>query len=345
MAPPSDSHGMTAPRVEPDRAGDREARPEFVVPPALAGERLDRVVAMLAEVSRRHAAALVTGEQVSIDGVCTTRVAHRVAEGDVVAMPVPEPEPTLRPAPEIALDIVHIDDAVIVVNKPADLVVHPASGTKEPTLIEALLARFPDIGDAGGDPQRPGVVHRLDRGTSGLIMVARTDAAREDLSEQLRQRSVHRSYLALVWGAVEGAGGLIDAPLGRSPRDATRRAVVADGKSARTRFEVLHRIDEPDMTLLRCQLETGRTHQIRAHLEAIGHPVLGDQRYGPSRDTVGLSRPFLHAQALGFMHPELDEYLQFWAPVPEDLAELARRLGIPAAAMNDGGEFGTGPTS
>ncbi|MFT7601129.1 MAG: 23S rRNA pseudouridine1911/1915/1917 synthase, partial [Acidimicrobiales bacterium] len=222
--------------------------------------------------------------------------------------------------------IVHIDDDVIVVNKPAGLIVHPGSGVATGTMVQGLIAQYPDLASVGDDHTRPGVVHRLDKGTSGLLLVARTDESYRHLSEQLAARTVLRRYHTLVWSDVAAAEGVVDAPLGRSPRDATRQAVVVGGRFARTHYRVLQRYEDPDRTLLECRLETGRTHQIRVHLDAIDHPVCGDDRYGRGRPLDGLTRPFLHAAEIGFEHPTTGELLHFEAARPADLTNFLAGL-------------------
>jgi 23S rRNA pseudouridine1911/1915/1917 synthase len=213
--------------------------------------------------------------------------------------------------------IVHEDDAVLVVDKPAGLVVHPAPSVKEPTLVDWLGARA-----GGGESHRPGIVQRLDKDTSGLMVVARDEAARRALSDQIKAREVSREYLALVEGALGSRTGTIDAPLGRDRRRRTRRAVRGAGeREARTHFEVIERL--PSDTYLRATLDTGRTHQIRVHFAAIGHPVAGDAEYG-SRGRHGLERQFLHAARLGFTHPVTGEGLRFESDLPEDLTRALR---------------------
>jgi 23S rRNA pseudouridine1911/1915/1917 synthase len=210
-------------------------------------------------------------------------------------------------------------------------VVHPGNGNREGTLVHGLLARFPDLAamSTGDTVDRPGIVHRLDKGTSGLLVVARTPEARDDLVDQLSRRAVKRDYVALVLGTVESEGGLIDAPLGRSDIEPSRIRVQAGGREARTRYTVESRFEAPvATTLIRCQLETGRTHQIRVHLSSIGHPVVGDDRYGGRRGpawapgfdrSLPAGRPFLHAAGLGFRHPVSGEALHFSSELPEDL--------------------------
>jgi 23S rRNA pseudouridine1911/1915/1917 synthase len=296
------------------------------VPAALDGERLDRAVALLADLSRSEAASLVAGGRVQIDGTPTTVRSRRLREGEAIAVDLGTPSTAQVVAdPSIDVAVVHADDSVIVVDKPAGLVVHPGAGHHSGTLVHGLVARFPDIAGVG-DPNRPGIVHRLDQGTSGLLVVARTEVAAADLVEQLSRREVIRRYDALVNGTVEADAGIVDAPIARSPRDPTRMAVVAEGRPARTRYRVIARWEDPPVTRLRCELETGRTHQIRVHLAAIGHPVVGDVRYGAGR-TLGLDRPFLHAAELAFRHPSTGEQVSFTAPLPADLEAVLDRLG------------------
>lgn len=294
------------------------------IPAALGGERIDRVVAIVADVSRSRAVALIDAGDVLIDGVRPEKASVRVEADSTVAITVPEVDDVLNAEPDVVFKVVHADAQVIIVDKPADLVVHPGSGVRGATLVNGLLARFPELADVGEDG-RPGIVHRLDRGTSGLLMVARTDTAYRSLVDQLAARTVSRVYRTAVDGLLESDSGLIDAPLGRSPRDATRRAVVADGRPARTRYEVIERLPGAVRSVLECRLETGRTHQIRAHLAAIDHPVVGDDRYGGSA-LAGLTRPFLHAAHLGFDHPDDNRRLTFDSPLPTDLLQALDRL-------------------
>lgn len=299
-----------------------------VVPPALAGQRLDRVVALVADVSRAEAATLVTGGAVTVDGRPVTKVSERVAEGARVAVEVDEAEAEAGPAPDPGVEVrtVHVDDDVIVIDKQPDLVVHPGAGHATGTLVGGLLARFPEIATVG-DPERPGIVHRLDRDTSGLLVVARTERAYESLVGQLAARTVERRYLALVAGHPDPPRGLVDAPIGRSPRQPTLMAVRADGKEARTRYEVQEAFAEPSpVALVECRLETGRTHQIRVHMRAIEHPIVGDTRYGGGRTKVACPRPFLHAAELAFLHPATGGRVEASAPLPDDLRTVLEGL-------------------
>jgi 23S rRNA pseudouridine1911/1915/1917 synthase len=299
-----------------------------VVPRALDGQRLDRVVALIAGCSRADAAGLVDDGAVRVGGRPVTSRSHRVAEGDALEVDLPDrpAEVELAPDPTVAVPVVHEDEHLLVIDKPADLVVHPGAGRDTGTLVHGLLARHPEIRTVG-QPDRPGIVHRLDRGTSGLMLVARTQAAYDELVAMLAAREVDRRYRTLVWGAVGSPTGLIDAPIGRSSRDRTRMAVTETGKPARTRYEVLRTFHDPvEVTELRCRLETGRTHQIRVHLASIGHRVVGDARYGGERQSLPMTRPFLHAEHLALDHPVTGEPLAFTSPLPDDLAAVLADL-------------------
>ncbi|QXC62260.1 RluA family pseudouridine synthase [Aquihabitans sp. G128] len=298
------------------------------VPAALDGQRIDRVVAMLTGISRTEATDLVKAGGVRADDVVASRGADRLHAGQQVAIEVPAPVPADLPQaePDIDLPIVHVDDHVIVIDKPAELVVHPGAGHVHGTVVSALLDRFPELASVG-DPERPGIVHRLDRGTSGLLMVARSAEAYTDLVAQLTARTVERRYRTLVWGHPDSPRGVVDAPIGRSPKHPTKMAVTANGKEARTRYEVEQGFEEPSPTsLVTCRLETGRTHQIRVHLSAIGHPVVGDDRYNGVRQSLPSPRPFLHAEQLGFEHPVTGEHLSFEAPLPPDLQAVLAQV-------------------
>lgn len=300
-----------------------------VVPDGLGGERVDRFVAMVTGVSRAEAAALIEAGSVLVSGAPARSRSMRLQADDDVEVDVPEPveDVGLLPEPDVVVPVVHTDDHLLVVDKPAGLVVHPGAGRRTGTLVQGLLARHPELAGVGADPDRPGIVHRLDKGTSGLLLVARTPVAHDLLINALAARQVQRRYRVLAWGDVEGTHGLIDAPVGRSARDPTRMAVTERGKEARTRFEVLRSFTEPaQVTELACTLETGRTHQIRVHLRSIGHPVVGDQRYGGARPSLSLARPFLHAEALSLTHPVTGEALSFRSPLPTDLEEILAQL-------------------
>ena len=298
------------------------------VPLALDGERLDRVVSLLWGLARGDAAALVAAGDVRVGGRPVLVRGRRLASGDVVEVDLParRPAPSLALEPDVAVPVVAVDEHVVVVDKPAGLVVHPGAGHTTGTLVNGLLARWPEIA-AVGDPARPGIVHRLDAGTSGLLVVARTAAAHASLVAQLAARTVERHYLALAWGWVEAPAGMVDAPVGRASRDRTQMAVSAGGREARTRYRVVGRYASPAaVTLLECWLDTGRTHQIRVHLAAIGHPVVGDSRYRGARPSLPVDRPFLHAFELGFDHPATGERQRYTSPLPPDLEDVREHL-------------------
>jgi 23S rRNA pseudouridine1911/1915/1917 synthase len=294
------------------------------LPDGLDAERVDRVVAMLTGCSRSEAAELVATGKVLLDGDPVTIRSAKVRSGQVIDIDDTElgVVEVVEADASIDLVVVHEDPDVVVVDKPAGLVVHPGSGNLDGTLVNAALARWPDMADAG-DPGRPGVVHRIDQGTSGLLVLARTPAAYEALVAQFSGRTVQREYLALCWGHVEPAQGMIDAPIGRSQRDPTRMTVTNTGREARTRYEVLEQFTRPaDLTLVSCRLETGRTHQIRVHLGAIGHPIVGDRHYGGNRQNLPCARPWLHAAQLGFEHPTSGAHLSFHSELPADLVAV-----------------------
>jgi 23S rRNA pseudouridine1911/1915/1917 synthase len=295
------------------------------VPQELAGLRLDQALArMFPEHSRSRLAAWLRDGHVLIDSAAGSPK-QKIWGGERIAVTEPpSPEGTAQ-AEDIALNVVHEDESVLVIDKPAGLVVHPGAGNASGTLMNALLHRAPEL---AGVP-RAGIVHRLDKDTSGLLVVARTLEAQTDLVRQMQARSVKREYLALVHGWVHG-DGLVNAPLGRDPRNRVRMSVntLGGGKEARTRYRVIERY--AGATLLECSLETGRTHQIRVHMQSLGHPLVGDPVYRSGRpsvraadDAIGrFQRQALHAARLAFFHPESEELLQFESPLPEDLAGL-----------------------
>lgn len=304
-----------------------------VVPAALDGERIDRVIAMMTDLPRSEVSDLVGAGAVRIGGKTVAARSRKVREGETVEVDVPDRVATeaLAADPAVEVTLVHVDDDVIVVDKPAGLIVHPGAGHGTGTLVQGLLARFPELGElppaGAGGSDRPGIVHRLDAGTSGLLVVARSIRAYHDLVRQLAAREVQRHYRSLVLNSVEANAGEVDAPIGRSDGDPTRMTVATAGREARTRYEVLARYSAPiPTTELRCKLETGRTHQIRVHLAAIGHPVVGDTRYGGARAAIPLERQFLHAERLGFAHPGTGEMMSFVSGLPEELETVRASL-------------------
>lgn len=299
----------------------------LTVPATLAGDRIDRALSFLTGWPRSAVQDLIDDGAVTVDGNVVAK-SHRLREGSVVEV-LAEPDLDTgshpEPDPAVAVDVRFADAAIVVVAKPAGLVVHPGAGHAGGTLVNGLLARFPDMA-AVGDPARPGIVHRLDRETSGLLVVARSPVAYDSLVGQLGRRSVERLYATLVWGALGAARGVIDAPIGRSEARRTRMAVRSAGREARTGYRVLETFETPRCSRLECKLETGRTHQIRVHLAAIGHPVVGDATYGGGREQIALARPFLHAATLAFEHPVTGESLRFDDPLPPDLQAVLEDL-------------------
>ncbi len=298
-----------------------------IIPAALNDQRLDRIVALIADVSRASAASLIQAGGVVVDGVKAETGKTKIAEGQSISIDtalLPKKELPTADA-TVILDVVYDDTDVVVINKNAGLVVHPGAGNPTGTMVNGALARFPEMASAG-DPLRPGVVHRLDAGTTGLMVMAKTQAAYEALVDALSKREVKRTYLALVWGHPTVLSGTIDAPIGRDQKDPTRMGVVVDGKAARTRFEVKSKFDLPlPSSLVECNLETGRTHQIRVHLESIGHPVVGDSTYGGARSSLSAPRPMLHALQLAFLHPISGQSMSFEAEMPDDMKALLAR--------------------
>jgi 23S rRNA pseudouridine1911/1915/1917 synthase len=296
-----------------------------------AGVRLDRWLARaVPEVSRARLQRLIADGRVRVDGA-VRKASHQLSGGETIDVEIPAPPPeTLEPEP-IALTIVYEDAAVLVVDKPAGMVVHPGAGHAAGTLAAAVLAHAPETAGVGG-ARRPGIVHRLDKGTSGLLVIAKTQAAYDALVRQLANRTVTRRYLAVVHGRMPRPEGVIDAPIGRDPRERKRMAVVAPakGKRAVTRWRVLEPFER--FTYVEARLETGRTHQIRVHLASLGHPVVGDDVYGGRRrpPPVPLSGVALHAAELGFVHPITQKRVEFTAPLPPRMERLLAHLRATA---------------
>lgn len=303
---------------------------EFRVGESLVGVRLDQaLVAREPGLSRSRARRLIEQGAITLQGG-RAKASHRLRVGERVRACIPAPlEESLEPEP-IPLAIVHEDSDLLVVDKPAGLVVHPAGSHRGGTLVHALLNHCEDLSGIGG-VLRPGIVHRLDKGTSGLLVVAKSDSAHQALAEQFARHTIDREYLALVRGVPRADAGTIDAPIGRhrtdSKRFTTRARSLRVARSARTHWRVEKRFRE--LTLLRVQLETGRTHQIRVHLASVGLPLAGDPTYGGGRSvsrSLGLQRQALHAALLGFDHPATGAHLRFHSDLPDDLASLVARL-------------------
>jgi 23S rRNA pseudouridine1911/1915/1917 synthase len=316
-------------------SGAGGAHLDVEVPTSLQGVRVDRALSLLSGVSRRAAAEALAGGRVRLDGSPVRARGTLLRSGQrLEASLVAAGEDRPCPDASVAFEVVYADEDLVVVDKPAGLVVHHGAGHRGGTLVDGLLARFPDLEAMAraGDPSRPGIVHRLDKGTSGLLVVARSPAAWEVLAAQMRRHEAERRYLALVAGSIEADAGEIDAPVGRSARRRDRMAVSASGRPARTAYRVRRRYGAPvPASLLEVSLQTGRTHQVRVHLAAIGHPVVGDDRYGGAgarppqlHGTLGPGRLFLHAFELVVTHPD-GRRLAWRSPLPAELdATLAR---------------------
>jgi len=283
------------------------------------GVRLDRYIChKLAELSRTRIQRLIADGYITVNDE-VAKAGLRLNAGDRLKVVLPPAPPSPLTPEAIPLNIIYEDDDLLVVDKPAGLTVHPAPGHPAHTLVNAILSRFPHLA-ALSDSLRPGIVHRLDRDTSGVMVVAKNSSAQAKLVEQFRARSVAKAYLVLVKGKLTPESGVIEAPIGRDPRDRKRMAVVAKGREARTEYRVIKYIG--DYTLLEVRPETGRTHQIRVHLSAIGYPVVGDRVYGVK--SPYLSRQFLHASRLSFNLPSTGEYMEFKSELPSDLAQALK---------------------
>lgn len=286
-----------------------------------AGNRLDKALADLTELSRSQANEAIKAGTVLVNGKLS-KAKYAVKEGDVITYEVPEEEVLEYKAEDIPLDIIYEDADVAVVNKPQGMVVHPSAGHTSGTLVNALMYHVKDLSSING-VVRPGIVHRIDKDTSGLLMVAKNDKAHNALAAELKDKKSLRKYVAIVHGNLPNDRGVIEAPIGRSDKDRKKQAVTAKGKPAVTRFTVLERFG--NYTLVELQLETGRTHQIRVHMAYIGHPVAGDPLYGPRKTLKGYGQ-FLHAKTLGFTHPTTGELVEFTAEEPAIFKETLEKL-------------------
>ena len=288
-----------------------------------AGVRLDAFLSADGALTRSQAARLIAEGRVRVNGKPAAKSA-RLSGGETVTVDVPQLRETALPPQDIPLDVVYEDDDVIVVNKPTGLVVHPAPGHPDGTLVNALLHHCGDSLSGIGGEKRPGIVHRIDRDTSGLIIAAKNDAAHLALSAQLKDHSLSRTYECLVTGNMKQDSGTVDAPIGRSSADRKKMAVVPTGRRAVTHWEVVARY--PGVTHLRFRLETGRTHQIRVHMAYIGHPILGDTVYGAKKEVAGLTGQCLHAVGLRFLHPRTHEVVELSCPLPDEFTRMLQKI-------------------
>lgn len=297
-----------------------------------AGVRLDAFLSADGALTRSQAARLIAEGRVRVNGKPAAKSA-RLSGGETVTVDAPQLRETALPPQDIPLDVVYEDDDVIVVNKPTGLVVHPAPGHPDGTLVNALLHHCGDSLSGIGGEKRPGIVHRIDRDTSGLIIAAKNDAAHLALSAQLKDHSLSRTYECLVTGNMKQDSGTVDAPIGRSSADRKKMAVVPTGRRAVTHWEVVARY--PGVTHLRCRLETGRTHQIRVHMASIHHPVAGDPVYGPHNCITSLHGQCLHAKTLGFIHPITGEHLRFDSELPDYFTRFLTTLHQRTGGNNE----------
>lgn len=293
-----------------------------------AGTRMDAYLSSVTDntLSRSFIQKLVAAGKVWVNGEVKEEKKYKVKTGDLLEMQIPEPVKTENALPEdIPLDIVYEDEDVAVINKPRGMVVHPAPGNETGTMVNALLYHFKDLSSVGG-VVRPGIVHRIDKDTSGLIMVAKNDKAHLSLSEQLKVHSITRVYQAVVWNNFKKDEGTVDAPIARDPKNRFRMAVTEGGRRAVTHYRVLERYGA--FTLIECRLETGRTHQIRVHMAYRKHPLLGDALYGPEKNPYGAQGQMLHAKVLGFDHPTTGERMVFECEPPAEFSRVLERLRV-----------------
>lgn len=283
--------------------------------------RLDKFISKNSDISRSYAAKLIEDGNVTVNSK-TAQKKTKVAMGDEVRITLPEPEEIEAKPEDIPIDIVYEDDSVIVVNKPQGMVVHPAAGNMSSTLVNGLLYHC-NLSSING-AVRPGIVHRIDKDTSGLLVVAKTNEAHESLSEQLKERKALRKYQCIVNGNIKEDAGTVDKPIGRHPTDRKRMAIIEGGREAVTHFKVLERFGQ--FTLVECTLETGRTHQIRVHMQSLGHNIVGDPVYGVKKDREKGKGQLLHAKTIGFAHPKTGELMEFTSDLPEPFTAFLEKL-------------------
>lgn len=296
---------------------------QFTIDETSVGIRIDVFLSKELEgKSRSYIQNLIEAEKVLVNNKLK-KSNYKLNEGDNIAITIPEPAPLAVKPQDISLDIIYEDSDLIVINKPRGMVVHPAAGVFEDTLVNALLSHCKDLSGING-VTRPGIVHRIDKDTSGVLVVAKNDNAHNKLAQQLKDHSMNRIYMALTEGIIKEEQGTVDKPLGRHPIERIKIAVVKDGRRAVTHYKVLERYI--NNTLIECKLETGRTHQIRVHMSHIGHPIVGDPVYGFKKQKFKLDGQLLHARLLGFIHPVTEKYMEFTAEPPEDFKKVLQIL-------------------
>ena len=297
----------------------------FPVGPEANEQRLDVCLTeCMPELTRSQIQRLIAEGHVTVNGRIPSKAGYRLTSGETVQVSIPAPTADTVVAQDIPLDILFEDEQLVVINKRRGMVVHPAAGNQQGTLVNALLAHCSDLSGING-VIRPGIVHRLDKETSGAMLVAKTDLAHVSLAEQIRSHSAGRIYLAVVYGNLVADAGKIEGAIGRHPKDRKKMAVVRQlGKPAVTHFQVVERLGR--YTVVSCRLETGRTHQIRVHMASIGHPLVGDPKYGPAKTEPGIKGQALHSSEIHFTHPRTGETMTFSAPLPQDMKDLIERL-------------------
>lgn len=308
-----------------NRKGNMDETIEIKVTSEMAGKRLDVVLSeQCSDLTRSYINKLCKEERAALNGK-TSKGNKKCKEGDVITLQVPEPTELEILPEEMNLDIVYEDQDVILINKPKGMVVHPAAGHYSGTLVNGLMAHCKDDLSGINGVLRPGIVHRIDKDTTGILIVCKNDMAHQSIAKQLYDHSITRKYHAIVYGNIKEEEGTVNAPIGRSLKDRKKMGIVMDGKHAVTHYKVLKRLKK-GFTYIECQLETGRTHQIRVHMASIKHPLLGDDVYGPKKSKYTLEGQCLHAKVLGFVHPRTGEYMEFEVPLPEYFEKLLNKL-------------------
>ncbi len=299
---------------------------EFIVEKEEEGKRIDAYLAKKEDISREHVQRIIKEENILVNGK-KTKPAYKVQKNDKISLEEEQPKEIELKAQEIPIEIIYQDDDIIVVNKPKGMVVHPGNGNPDGTLVNSLMAICKDSLSGIGGEIRPGIVHRLDKDTSGVLVVAKNDKAHINLSNQIKNHEVEKTYIALVRGIVKENEATINMPIGRNKNDRKKMAVEKDGKEAITNFKVLERYPKDNCTLLEVKIETGRTHQIRVHLSHIGYPVIGDEVYSNGKNKWGIKGQCLHAKKLKFKHPITGKEMEFEAELPDYFKEVLRQLG------------------
>lgn len=302
-----------------------ESKTEIILTKEQAGKRLDVLLSKECHgLTRSYIQKLCKEQRAEVNGK-TAKGNYKCKEGDNVCLKVPEPEElSIEPEP-MDLDIVYEDQDVILINKPKNMVVHPAAGHYTGTLVNGLMAHCKEGLSGINGVLRPGIVHRIDKDTTGILIVCKNDMAHQSIAAQLKEHSITRKYHAIVYDKIKEEEGTVDAPIGRSTRDRKKMAVTSSGRRAVTHYRVLKRLKK-GFTYIECQLETGRTHQIRVHMASVKHPLLGDDVYGPKKAKYSLKGQCLHAKVLGFVHPRTNEYMEFEVPLPDYFEELLAKL-------------------